>query len=227
MNKILLLFILFFCNTHSYSQKDISYYYHKAFPRGISSEIAPTDTILDTKNGYLEYSYHDGSNKIILFQAKMHRMKKGNDLFLSFQEISDMQCNWQKQKMFEIDSDTDSLISVPFFDKFVMKGYENFIEKDSTKKIYQKYKDSLKTYLHSDNDFPQFLEELYEYQFEFDSASEYVYVHLRFCDYIPTNIIGFTEDEMEFLQFSSYQFFEYSERKKKFMKSKKYFSVKF
>lgn len=226
--KIPLIIFLLFLNTgFSFGQKSILDYYNRVFPNGVSFEQTVTDTFIDLDNNFFEYTYKDGNYHPKLFQAKLIEVKKGNDILMFVQEFSDMQCSFQKQWMFEIDKKTDSLISIPFLGKFEMKGYEYFVEADSIEKnIFRKYTDSLKTYLHSENNMKQFLEELYDYKFEL-AVKGHVWVCLRFCDYIPTNIVGFTEEELEYLRTSALRFYEFKSRKRNFKEIEYHITVKF
>lgn len=218
---------LLIVNPNLFSQKNIYDYFLKAFPNGYSTEITITDTILDLENDFLEFSYTDGNFKTVLLQAKIFHPKKGNDILIVLKELSDMQCNYQKQIMFEIDSKNDSLIPTDFSNLNIKKGYPTFVNKDSIElKIFSKYTDSLKEYLQEDNNINQFMEELYDYKFELDSKN-YLTVYLRFCDYIPTNIIGFTEKELEYLKNSDYHIYKFNNRKGNFKEYKGKVIVKF
>ncbi len=201
MNKIILFIVLIFSTSFSFAQKDILHYFNKVYPRGFITEFTITDTILDQKNKFLEFSYQDSTYKKILLQIKIYPSKKQNDLLLVSGWNSDMQCEWNYLLIYEIDADSDSLIA--FSTEYLIhpNGFAEFCDTSSIlKNIYPKYSETLREYLGENDPKFIFLVELYDIAIELNQYNDNIKSFLILCDYMPTNIVGFAEEDWEQLR---------------------------
>lgn len=219
--KILIVSLLIF-NPNLFAQKNIYDYVKEAYNGNIVFEYEITNTRMDSKNHFLEFSSYVEPYYQILLQAKMYNVREGNNILLIVTDNSDMQCTSQKIRAYEIDEFTDKLKPASIDTIIKFPEFDRYVSADTIeKKIYSKYKDSLADYLGTNNNFPQFMEELYDYKVLINRADDKIRTSLILCDYMDRNIVGFNEEDQIYLKQTKTIVCNFNKKKKLFSEKKK------
>lgn len=221
LSKILAISLLVF-NPNLFSQKNIYDYVREAYNGDIVFDYEITNTVMDSKNQFLEFSSYVEPYYQILLQAKMYNVREGNNILLIVTDNSDMQCTRQKIRVYEIDEFTDRLKPASIDTIIHFPEFGSYVEADTIEKnIYSKYKDSLNDYLGTNNNFPQFMEELFNYKILLNRKDDKIRTSLFLCDYMDRNIIGFDPEDQAYLNKTKTVVCNFNKKKKLFEEKKK------
>lgn len=168
----------------------------------LEGELVSTDTIIDLRNGYYEeFKSEKGGNKTIIRQAALFHNHDGSKTLGISKTAYDFVCFYNETNFYEIIKSKDSIFAVFNDDVLPDLSIREFIIDSNIISVLNKYLPEIQgSYLDLNATVDGLLSEFYQIIYILPQRGTSLVSTLRICDYIPTNIVTMTSDDLSIIE---------------------------
>lgn len=160
-----------------------------------ASDFSTTDTLKIDELNYLAVRSSLVDPIQLLCEARAFKNSDGTYLLLISGLYADEQCSSHKTHWFRFDLEKNSIEKVNASKLFPEINYADLIDTTKVFQVFNNYLPAIKAeYLGENATLNTLLEEFYSFHFSL-SNPKFIECKLDICDYIPTNVVGFSDDD--------------------------------
>ena len=167
----------------------------------INMDMSPPDSVYSAANGlYFEYLSGSGEDKEVLAQVYVFEDTSGTPYLLYTAAEQDMQCNWHKSGFLKFNERSHKWEDLDVSFVFPAGLMSSVLYDTKIFDAISPYMETIKDeYLGENGTIQDVLRELYNLHFIIEETGT-VLVTADICDYIPTNIVAFSEENWAIIE---------------------------